>query len=193
MNIIRGDDSFMMLRKILLFILCMGLIAPATAIAELVAEEPVDDKWGVDLINENSVHASVNGQVTHGDRLHVRLVKGHCEKGNLLTFVYSYANHPEIEQLQGRYVPTDFMGGEVVVKILYTSPFLMGHRAVIDMGWVSIAELQAILAGKNPITMEYKDSPELKITDYFDIPHNSWSNEGVKAALNRAVGMCKKL
>jgi hypothetical protein len=43
------------------------------------------------------------------------------------------------------------------------------------------------------VTMEYKDSPELKITDYFDIPHNSWSNEGVKAALNRAVGMCKKL
>jgi hypothetical protein len=126
MNIISGNDSFMLLRKILLFILCMGLIAPATAIAELVAEEPVDDKWGVDLITENSIHASVNGQVTHGDRLHVRLVKGHCEKGNLLTFVYSYANHPEIEQLQGRYVPTDFMGGEAVVKILYASPYFNG-------------------------------------------------------------------
>jgi len=193
MNKILGNDNIMMLRKILFFILGMGLIAPAAAIAELVAEEPVDNKWGVSLITENSVHASVNGQVTHGDGLHIRLVKGHCEKGNLLTFVYSYANHPEIEQLQGRYVPTDFMGGEVVVKILYTSPFLMGHRAVIDMGWVSIAELQAILAGKNPITMEYKDSSELKITDYFDIPHNSWSNEGVKAALNRAVVMCEKL
>ena len=74
-----------MLRKILLFILCMGLIAPATAIAELVAEEPVDDKWGVNPVLEDAVHASVNGQVTHGDGLHIRLVKGHCEKGNLLT------------------------------------------------------------------------------------------------------------
>jgi hypothetical protein len=47
-----------------------------------------------------------------------------------------------------------------------------------------------LLRGKSS-PMEYKDSPDLKITDYFDIPHNSWSNEGVKAALNRAVGMCK--
>ena len=183
----------MLLRKILFSLLYTGLIFPAAAVAELVAEEPVDDKWGINLVLEDAVHASVNGQVTHGDGLHIRLVKGHCKKGNLLTFVYSYTDHPEIEQLQGRYVPTDFMGGEVVVKIIYTSPFLMGHRAVIDMGWASIAELQAILAEKNPISMEYKDSPELKITDYFDIPHNSWSNEGVKAALNRAVTMCSKL
>ena len=79
---------------------------PSQSFAELVAEEQVDDKWVVNYITENSVHATVNGQVTHGDGLHVRLVKGHCDKGNLLTFVYTYSNHPKIEQLKGSYVTT---------------------------------------------------------------------------------------
>ena len=50
-----------------------------------------------------------------------------------------------------------------------------------------------ILSQENPITMEYKDSLEIKITDYFDITENSWSNDGVSDALDRAVGMCNQL
>ena len=69
----------------------------------------------------------------------------------------------------------------------------MGHRATIDMGWASIDELKEILSEKNPMTIEYVDSDEVKITDYFDIVQNSWSNDGVSDALDRAVGMCKQL
>ena len=43
------------------------------------------------------------------------------------------------------------------------------------------------------MTIEYVDSDEVKITDYFDIAQNSWSNDGVSDALDRAVGMCKQL
>ena len=85
------------------------------------------------------------------------------------------------------------MGGEVIMKILYTSKFLMGHRATIDIGWASIDELKEILSKANPIVIEYVDSSEIKITDYFDISQNSWSNVGVSDALDRAVDMCKQL
>ena len=160
---------------------------------ELVAETSIDNEWVVNIVTENSVHASVNGQVTHGDGLHVRLVKNHCDKGNLLTFVNTYANHPKIDQLKGSYVTTKFMGGEVIVRILFASPFLMGHRATIDLGWASIGELKRILKKENPIVLQYLDSEEVKITDYFDITHNNWSNYGVSETLERAQEMCKKL
>ena len=85
------------------------------------------------------------------------------------------------------------MGDEVIMKILYTSPFLMGHRATIDIGWASLDELKKILSKENPISVEYVNSSEIKITDYFDITQNSWSNDGVSNALDRAVDMCKQL
>ena len=69
----------------------------------------------------------------------------------------------------------------------------MGHRATIDMGWGGIDELKAILSGENPLVIKYVDSDEVKITDYFDITQNSWSNDGVSNALDRAVDMCKQL
>ena len=55
-----------------------------------------DNKWAVDYVTEKNIHASVNGQVTHGDKLMVRFVKGYCDKGNLLTTVYTVADHPPI-------------------------------------------------------------------------------------------------
>ena len=85
------------------------------------------------------------------------------------------------------------MGGEINVKVLYTAKFLMGHRATIDMGWASVNELKKLLSKENPISIEYVDSSEIKITDYFDITQNSWSNKGVSDALDRAMDMCKQL
>ena len=192
-NTILHEYKLMSLLRVSAFILLIGLTVSSQSSAELLAEESVDDKWVVNYITENSVHATVNGQVTHGDGLHVRLVKGHCDKGNLLTFVYTYSNHPKIEQLKGSYVTTKFNGGEVIVKVVHSSPFLMGHRATIDMGWGGIDELRAILSAENPLVIEYVDSDEVKITDYFDIVQNSWSNDGVVDALDRAAEMCGNL
>ena len=93
-NTILHEYNLMSLFRVFIFILLNVVTVSSQSSAELVAEESVDDKWAVNYITENSVHASVNGQVTHGDGLHVRLVKGHCDKGNLLTFVYTYSNHP---------------------------------------------------------------------------------------------------
>jgi hypothetical protein len=183
----------MQYHHLVLFLVFFGFINPSQSGAELIAEESIENQWVVDITTENSVHASVNGQITHGDRLHVRLVKDHCDKGNLLTFVYTYSNHPEIEQLSDQYVTTNFMGNEVIVNVLYTSPFLMGHRATIDIGWADIDDLKDILNQENPIVMEYIDSQNIKITDYFDITQNSWSNDGLSQALDRATAMCNNL
>ncbi len=93
--------------------------------------------------------------------LHVFLINGHREKGNLLTFVYTYIDHPEFKKLEGNLVTSKFMDGEISMKVLYTSKFLMGHRTAIDIGWVSVDELKKVLSKKNPITIEYVDSSEI--------------------------------
>ena len=67
------------------------------------------------------------------------------------------------------------------------------RQATIDMGWASVDKLKKVLSKENPINIKYVDSSEIKITDYFDIAQNSWSNNGVSNALDRAVDMCKQL
>lgn len=51
-----------------------------TSVTLLVSASSVsfaeDNKWAVDYVTEKNIHASVNGQVTHGDKLMVRFVKG---------------------------------------------------------------------------------------------------------------------
>ena len=153
----------MALVRLFLVISMLLVTWSSTSFGELIPEKSIDDEWMVNIITENSVHVTVDGQGTHGDGLHVRLVKRYCEKGNLLTFVYTYIKHPEIKKLGGKYLPTKFMSDEVTLKILYTSPFLMGLRATIDIGWASLDKLKKILSKENPISIEYVDSNEIKI------------------------------
>ena len=182
-----------LMKKTVLVLTITISFASTVQASTLVAEESIDDQWVVGFVTDKTVHASVNGQVTHGDGLHVRLVKGHCDKGNLLTFVYTYIDNRNIGELKNKYVVTNFMGNEAILKVLFISPFLMGYRATIDMGWIGIEDLKKILESKNPITIQYVDSDEIKITDYFDILENSWSNEGVRDAIDRAVSVCNEL
>jgi len=37
--------------------------------------------------------------VTHGDRLSIRLVPGHCDVGNTLTTVYTYKRGPAVKAI----------------------------------------------------------------------------------------------
>ena len=170
----------------------LGVVSNVHA-SELGSEESIEDQWVVGFVTDRTLHATVNGQVTHGDSLHVRLVKENCDKGNLITFVYTYIDDPKVGEIKNKHVAANFMGNDAVVKILFTTPFLMGHRATIDIGWLGIKDLKDTLGSRNPITMKYMDTNQTKITDYFDILENSWSNDGVQGAIDRAVGICDKL
>ena len=117
----------------------------AEASSGLALDEHKENEWIVGYKTDSSVHAQVNGLITHGDSLDVRFVKQNCDTGNLLTFVYSMANHPDILQLEAQYVRAYFMGEEITARILFTQPFLLGHRSVIDLGWIPIEDLIKIL------------------------------------------------
>ena len=152
-----------------------------------------DDKWAVDYVTEENIHASVNGQVTHGDKLMVRFVKGNCDKGNLLTTVYTVADHPDIMTLKDQLLPVNFIGMNVNVKAIYIAPFLSGHRVMVDIGWVAPKDIKYDLGKQEPITLDFKDYNGTAINGYFDIPQNAWSNYNLSVALDEAQDMCRKL
>ena len=152
-----------------------------------------DNKWAVDYVTEENIHASVNGQVTHGDKLMVRFVKGYCDKGNLLTTVYTVADHPDIMTLKDKLLPVNFIGMNIKVKAIYISPFLSGHRVMVDIGWVAPKDLKHDLGKQEPITLAFKDYNGTTINEYFDIPENAWSNNNLSAALDEAQDMCRSM
>ncbi len=65
----------------------LGVVSNVQA-SELGSEESIEDQWVVGFVTERTVLATVNGQVTHSDPLHVRSVKENCDKGNLLTCLH---------------------------------------------------------------------------------------------------------
>ena len=162
--------------------------------SEIVGQqEYVEKEWIIDGHDKKEIRISVNGMINNGDKLIIRLLKGNCENGNLLTYVYTTNRHPDILNLQDILVYGLFMGDSIIAKVLFTSPFLLGHIAVIDLNWIPIEGLKEVLMRENPISMEYIDTADMKISDYFDITHNSWSNNNLVPALDNAFEICKKL
>ena len=163
-------------------------------IASKQKEKSLSNLWVVDVIEEESVQATVNGKVTDGDRLRVRFVKGNCEIGNILTTVLTYSDHPKISELKDKYVEANFMGQQYTLLILFTVPFLGNtHISWVDLGWVPIDALKIALLEKENISLKFINSDELTITDYFDIIENEWSNAGLSDALDQASAVCREL
>ena len=121
------------------------------------------------------------------------LSKGYCDKGNLLTTVYTVADHPDIMTLKDKLLPVNFIGMNINVKAIYIAPFLSGHRVMVDIGWVAPKDLKHGLGKQEPITLAFKDYKGTAINEYFDIPENAWSNNNLSLALDEAQDMCRKL
>ena len=176
----------------------ISTILTATALiaqtdADLENQEGEEDGWVVDYVTETSINASVYGEVTYGDKLHASFVKDNCDEAKLFTYVYTYSENPNILQLEDKFVSAKFMDDDVTVKVMHVFPFMLGHRAAIDIGWVKKVDLKQNLQKENSIYMEYVDSDEINISEYFDITENSWSNKNLNEILDKASKLCEEL
>ena len=122
--------------------------------------EEIDGVWSVGDISPDSsvIIASVNGLVTHGDRLRIRFVKGDCDTGNILTTVYTYHDNPKLVDLKDQLVDGIFMGENVVLKILFTVPLFSNQLAYVDMGWVQKDALKRILLTQKKIDLNLEET-----------------------------------
>ena len=160
---------------------------------KVVKTERIKDVWTLDAVVNGNASASVNGQITWGDRLRIRLNKDFCMEGNLVTSFYTYEDNPNFEQLLNKTIPIKFLGLDHNAEVVLATPFLMGHSVWLDLGWFSLRYLIEEFKEKAGIRISLVNSEEINISDYFDISENVWSSDGIGEALDKAIQQCKEL
>ena len=61
------------------------------------------------------------------------------------------------------------------------------------MGWNDLESIKVFFQNKKEVSLELKDSEDLKMQDYFDVTKNSFSLNRLNEALDRARGECLRI
>ena len=172
-------------------------------------EIEIENVWTVHVsengksMNDWSVIASVNGKITYGDRLRIRIPLStveRCSIGNTITTFYTtnIDTEEKISFIRNKILPAELNGKDMYVKVLFALPFMKVHLAYIDMSWNKLENIKEYFDGVEEISLVLKDRNSVDgITilnsDYFDIPTNSFSTKGLNTALDRAQAECERL
>ena len=109
------------MKHILAPILLLVFLFPALALGEeYLNEGQIENTWVVNVNEQrDEVNVSVNGEVVHGDRLGIRILKSRCGIGNTILTFLTDAKNPEIVNLED--VPTSavFKNTDIKVRILF--------------------------------------------------------------------------
>ena len=169
-----------------------------------LSEENKEDQWTVDVLviddKPVDVIASVNGKITHGDRLRIKIPivdESWCDSGQLFTTFYTTINNPSIEELKGKTILGTAKYKKVTEKINFKVAIsiksMLGDLVFLDMGTYDIDFFKKILKKSEQLTIELHYGSEFKVSDYFDIPKNTFVMNGVNNALDRARAECLKI
>jgi len=170
--------------------------------ADYLHEEYIEDVWTVEVNNNDhedikkwDIIASVNGKITHGDRLNIRMPIGieSCDVGNTYTSFYVMNDNVKTLELKDEVIPAIYNKKNINVKILFALKFLTGYSISIDMGWNKLEDIKDFFKDEKEVTLELLDSKTIKIGDYFDIYTNTFSLIGLKDALDRAKNECIRI
>ena len=155
------------------------------------SEDWEEGRWVVSYIGKSFVIASINGQITHGDRLRLRLDFGECDHVSLITSVYTMKGNENILDMDEKEIPIEFDEKEFVGTMLQPRKFLMGHSFLLYLGSSSVAGMKTYFAGSTSTTLQLLDGDDTKISDYVDVDRNEWSLNGVDEALEKAQATCR--
>ena len=150
--------------------------------------------WTVEKYDPTTLMVSTPGITMHGDKLRIRIVKDGCDYGQLWTSVYTMPGEAVDEStFVGKKVAVEFMGQKLSLPVIHAGKFILGYLVMLDMGVYDLNRLTGILSSTDELSINYLDSNQFKAKEYFDIPFNSWSTNGLKKAVNNAIGQCRAL
>ena len=165
--------------------------------------------WDVDVLDD-SISVSIDGNISAGDKYRVLLSsKGDnpCEVATQVTSFYSVVSNAEkkFNNLPSNFVLAQVKKGtqqeKFLMEIVNSVDFIAGKRTLFT---VSVNESNQILdfhQGNQAIEIELlffydtrnQKKIDKKITEYFDVPKNSWNLEGLEQALLNAKITCLNL
>ena len=193
---------------ILWFSFCL-LCLPHLSFSQIyLDEEEIEDTWtvSVERYGDRSdwvVVASVNGKVTHGDRLRVRIpikTVERCSIGNTMTTFYTTNTDNEVEDqfLESVMIPATLNNDDIYVDLLFAIRFFDDHLIYVDISYNPLEYLKDYFKEQKEVNLILKDRINQKgITlinsDYFDVSQNNFSLNGFNTALDRARNECERL
>jgi hypothetical protein len=193
---------------ILWFSFCL-LCLPHLSFSQIyLDEEEIEDTWtvSVERYGDRSdwvVVASVNGKVTHGDRLRVRIpikTVERCSIGNTMTTFYTtnIDNEAEEQFLESVMIPATLNNDDIYVDLLFAIRFFDDHLIYVDISYNPLEYLKDYFKEQKEVNFILKDRINQKgITlinsDYFDVSQNNFSLNGFNTALDRARNECERL
>jgi len=170
----------------LLFSLMLGYSSVAFSEDEYI--------WTVEKYDPTTLMVSTPGITMHGDKLRIRIVKDGCDYGQLWTSVYAMPGEGVDEStFVGKKVAVEFMGQKLSLPVIHAGKFILGYLVMLDMGVYDLNRLSGILSSTDELSINYLNSSQFKSKEYFDIPFNSWSTNGLEEAINEASTQCRSL
>lgn len=137
------------------------------------------------------VSLQFDGEVTHGDKLSFNFLKKNCNKVNYYFSAYSAEKNKDFLNLQGHQVPLVINGVKTWGRAVYTSPFLMGHRAMFYLGSDDANNLSHFFSRVTNYQIKIVNRGGFIAKAYFDIDHNKWNLADSTQAFNKAINTCK--
>ena len=167
------------------------------------------NEWNVDVLTD-SISVSIDGNVSAGDKYRILFNPGSdnpCELITQVTTFYSVVKNADkkFSNLPSQYVLAQVKKGseqeKFIMAIESTSNFIAGKRTLFTVSTNSIDQFIDFHEDNEEIEIELLNFYDLKkqkiikknITDYFDIPKNSWSLDGLIKSIKKAKSECKKL
>ena len=148
-----------------------------------------EEKWKITTFKK-FVSLEFNGEVTHGDKLSFNFSKKDCNRVNYYFSAYSAENNKDFNTLQGKDLPIVINGVRTWAKTVYTSPFLMGHRAMFYLGTYDANDLSKFFSRITNYQIKIVNRGGFIAKAYFDIDHNKWNLADSTKAFNKAKETC---
>jgi len=172
------------MKKPLLYILPFLLLS-SLALAE--------EEWTV-RTTKNFVDVCIPGQITHGDTSCFSMKKGNCDVLEHYFSVYTKSGHKNILEMQGKILPIESLGTVIGARVLFSAPFLSGHRVMLSVNQHPVNQYLDFLKEFETFDAKIIDSEDGSFIakDYFDIQHNTWSLKNLDKAIKEGQQVCKE-
>ena len=165
----------------------------ASTLPLTLAQDGEDDTWGVEVVDDSGVLASVNGLVTHGDRYTIRLDRDECAMGELFFRIQTRKDNPYFLDLDDTVISIRHGDDTLHAKIRSPEQEPHGQTALIHLGYRSLDSIAESHRSQETVSAQLLDSEFFRASDYFDVRENRWSLDNFDAALEEARTLCQGL
>ena len=140
---------------------------------------------------EGAVDLSVTGNITNGERQRFVFRKGKCDQ--VIHAFSTYTEEPaNFDKVVGKIFTIQFNGEEIGAKLGGAHKAMMGHLLYFNLGGYGKDTLLSHLKKDPKITIKFVDGDGYKASEYFDVPSNEWSIDGISAAFGNAYKACSQ-